>query len=347
MKENNPFTLTFGKLPNEYISRNDNIYDIVSCFDADNPVSQTFLIEGVRGSGKTVLMTAVSADLTERKRWISVDLNQTQDLLKDLAMRLVIACKKAPDIMKTGFNISFAGFGVGINDSSGFYDEVSIIEEIMEQLKKKNKRLLITIDEVSNSENMRRFASQFQLFVRKDYPIFLIMTGLYDNLYSIQNDPSLTFLLRTPKIRTEPLGLNRIARQYSSIFEISGNEAADLAMITKGYAFAFQALGMIYYEHRNGSTLDEMINMLDDMLDDFVYKKIWSELSGRDRNIILSITEDRMKVGDICKKNDMTSNNFSIYRDRLIKKGILTSPQHGYLSIALPRFREVVSSYLE
>lgn len=347
MKEKNPFTLTFGKLPNEYISRNDNIYDIVSCFDADNPVSQTFLIEGVRRSGKTVLMTAVSTELAESKKWIVVDLNQTQDLLKDLAMRLISACKKTPDIMKTGFNISFAGFGVGINDSSDFYDEISIIEEILDQLQKKEKRLLITIDEVSNNDNMRRFASQFQLFVRKDYPVFLIMTGLYDNIYAIQNDPSLTFLLRTPKIKTGPLGLNRIARQYSSIFEISGKEASDLAMITKGYAFAFQALGMLYYEHRNITDLGEIIIMLDDMLDDFVYKKIWADLSAKDRSIILSITEDNMRVGDICKKNDMPSNSFSVYRDHLIKRGILISPQHGYLSIALPRFREVVSSYPE
>ena len=46
-------------------------------------------------------------------------------------------------------------------------------------------RLLITIDEVVYSEQMKVFVSAFQIFMRQDYPIFLLMTGLYENIYEL------------------------------------------------------------------------------------------------------------------------------------------------------------------
>ena len=97
---------------------------------------------------------------------------------------------------------------------------VSKIETLLDRLNKKGKKVLITIDEAVANENMRIFASQFQIFIRKNYPVFLIMTGLYENIYEIQNDPVLTFLLRAPKIILGPLGINQIKNEYQNIFQI-------------------------------------------------------------------------------------------------------------------------------
>ena len=84
----------------------------------DNPISQTFLIEGIRGSGKTVLMTSIVNELSQRDGWVTVSLNSTQDLLDDLAMRLSREYNKISSTLKSGFNISVAGFGVGLNGSN-------------------------------------------------------------------------------------------------------------------------------------------------------------------------------------------------------------------------------------
>ncbi len=40
------------------------------------------------------------------------------------------------------------------------------------------KKILITIDEVMHDNNIRTFASEFQLLIRKNYPVFLLMTGV-------------------------------------------------------------------------------------------------------------------------------------------------------------------------
>lgn len=142
------------------------------------------------------------------------------DLLAGLAIRLQGACSSIPGVLSKGFSISAAGFGIGVNGDGRETDYVGIIEKIFSKLMKKNKRVLITIDEVIHDDNMRTFASQFQIFVRQDFPIFLIMTGLYENIHEVQNDPALTFLLRSPKITTTPLSILQIKKYNTTYYNL-------------------------------------------------------------------------------------------------------------------------------
>lgn len=50
------------------------------------------------------------------------------------------------------------------------------------------KHLLIAIDEVTSTEYMRVFAASFQVFLRQNLPVFLLMTGLYENINELQNE---------------------------------------------------------------------------------------------------------------------------------------------------------------
>ena len=348
MKENNPFTLTFGRQPLKYISRDAHTNNIITSFCSDPPICQTWLISGIRGCGKTVLMTSVAKGLAEKKDWVVVDLNSARNLLDDLAMRLSDICKKFPDLAEAGFDISVAGFGIGIGSSKSDRDSISRIESMLDGLVKHNRKLLITIDEVTNNANMREFASQFQIFIREEFPVFLIMTGLYDNIYAIQNDPALTFLLRSPKIFLEPLSIRQITDEYENIFGIDRSGARELALTTKGYAFAFQALGMLYYEYRDSCSMEMILQKLDNILDDYVYKKIWQGLSSQDKAVVLAMSKNsKMKVKDIYTAVSMTPATFSKYRERLLNKGVLLSSQRGELELALPRFGRIVSEYAE
>ena len=59
MKGENPFTLTFGQKPVEFISRTDQIGKIINTFDMENPSNMVYMIAGVRGSGKTVSLAVI------------------------------------------------------------------------------------------------------------------------------------------------------------------------------------------------------------------------------------------------------------------------------------------------
>ena len=77
---NNPFTLTFGKSPLESVERPIQINEIMEAFTA-NPINQQmFLITGVRGSGKTVLMTEISHRLKDLDEWVVIELTPVTDL---------------------------------------------------------------------------------------------------------------------------------------------------------------------------------------------------------------------------------------------------------------------------
>ncbi|MBR6216782.1 MAG: hypothetical protein IKQ84_10250, partial [Spirochaetaceae bacterium] len=113
------------------------------------------------------------------------------------------------------------------------------------------------------------------------------------------------------------------------------------------YAFAFQALGLLYFDYKDSLPLEKIILKFDDLLDDFVYKKIWQGLSEQDKNVILAITDSKTQVSEICKKLNMTNSTFSKYRERLINRGILQAPQHGYVEIILPRFAGLIKYYVD
>ena len=59
----NPYTLTFWIKSDQYISRVQQTEEIIGTLQSENPSVRVYLISGVRGSSKTVLMTNVSDEL--------------------------------------------------------------------------------------------------------------------------------------------------------------------------------------------------------------------------------------------------------------------------------------------
>ena len=86
---NNPFTLSFRKKPVQYISRIAQTERIIGDFTAEESPNQIYMITGVRGSGKTVMMTNIASEIRKRSdEWIVVELNPNRDLLQSLAVKI-------------------------------------------------------------------------------------------------------------------------------------------------------------------------------------------------------------------------------------------------------------------
>ncbi len=337
----NPFTLTFGKSPLEPVERPVQTNEIIDTFTAEPVNQQMFLITGVRGSGKTVMMTEISRKLRNREEWVVIELNPSVDLLQGMLSKLNSNPVCAGIIKSAKIDLSFWGFGVSIEGAAPITDAETAIIAILEKMKKNGKKLLVTIDEVTNNEFMHVFAGSFQIFVRQDLPIFLLATGLYENIDELQNEKNLTFLYRAPKIQMKPLNQQAIIKKYMNIFQIEREQAAQMAELTKGYPFAFQVLG--YLTWNNHGNYQEVLEEYEQYLSEFVYDKIWSELSRKDRVVARGIAEtDSGKIKDIREYLGMETNQFNPYRKRLIKKGILSGEMRGYVHFTLPLFEEYV-----
>jgi hypothetical protein len=236
--------------------------------------------------------------------------------------------------------VSALGIGVSAEDTFQYNDIESAIAKMLEVLKDKKKRLLITIDEVVNSKNMRIFASAFQIFVRQDYPIFLLMTGLLQNITNLQDEKSLTFLYRAPKIQLGSLNISAIKEKYKQVFELEDEEALELARYTKGYPFAFQVLGYMYW---NNPSVPNVMLDYKLYLYEMVYDKIWSELSKKDKKVCVAIAKSETgKIKEVREILKMTSNEFNPYNDRLKKKELILKSERGYCEFVLPFFKEYV-----
>ena len=340
---NNPFTFAFGKKPVQYVPRIAQTNRIVEEYVAVPAVNQIYMVTGVRGSGKTVMMTNIAGILSERNDWIVVELNATRDLLQSLASKLYAVPKLHECFLKARLDFSAFGLGVTIENAAPVTDVEDMVAKMLDQIRKQGMRLLITIDEVVYSEQMKVFVSAFQIFMRQDYPIFLLMTGLYENIYELQNDKSLTFLYRAPKIILEPLSLTAVCQHYMDIFRLDKESAGKMAALTRGYPFAFQVLGYLYWEHRDTKTVQEILPEYDQYLEEYVYSKIWSEMSDKDKEIMQKLAESGdIKVKDLREQLEMSSEQFSVYRERLKRKGVIDTRKYGKISMALPRFEEFI-----
>ncbi len=339
---NNPFSLSFGKKPLQYISRLAQTNQIIESFKAENSSNQIFMITGVRGSGKTVMMTNIAEEMRQDTDWIVIELNPMRELLESLAAKIYSIPEMYSKFLKARLDFSAFGLGVSIENTAPVTDIENVIERMLEQIKQAGKRLLITVDEVTNSEYIRIFASSFQILLRRDYPIYLLMTGLYENIYDLQNEDSLTFLYRAPKLILEPLNYTAVRKNYMDIFKIDLETAEKMTVLIKGYPFAFQVLGYLYWENRE-KDIEDILPEYDQYLEEYVYAKIWSELSELDKKILTEISisgENKVKL--LRERLRMKSELFSVYRERLKRKGVIDTREYGKIGLALPRFEEFV-----
>ena len=338
----NPYTLLFGKKPGQIISRLAQVMPIVDVFDDEDPSQQIYMITGVRGSGKTVFMTEVASRLEKLDEWISIELNPEKNLLDNLIAKLNAHESVSGIIRSAKLNLSFWGIGIDIKGTPQITDNETAIIRIMEGIKKHGKKLLITIDEVTNSQTMKEFAAAFQIFIRHDLPIYLLMTGLFENISRLENEKSLTFLYRAPKINIKPLDMSTMTANYQKNFKLERDIALEMARSTRGYSFAFQVLGYFTWEYDG----DYRAAMGDykQYLNDYVYEKIWSELSEEDKRVLKAMAAvPSGQIQAIREILNMDTNHFNPYRKRLIQKGIIDGSERGVIRFVLPYFEDYVS----
>lgn len=221
-----------------------------------------------------------------------------------------------------------------------FLNSAIVIEEILKVLTKKNIRVLLCIDEVSNSESMRKLASNFQLWIRHNLDVFLLMTGVYENIENLLNDKVLTFLFRTPRIDLNMLNINIIADSYSKVLNIDFEKAEELANITRGYAFAYQVVGYYAYEQHSSNFL-EFSSKVDSALLNGVYRKLWIDCKNNEKNILKAVAYEKNNNKEISDFTKIKINNLPKYKNKLISKKII-SLNGSLIELTLPRFKEII-----
>lgn len=337
----NPFSIIFGKEPINYIERVKEQNQIISDFISNPSPTMSYLIVGMRGSRKTVLMSNIKSYFDKQDNWIVVNGNLKTNILENIASSIYEKGKLKWAFLQKEFSFNFHGISLSLKGHKEISNIYTLIRNMLDILKKQNKQVLIYIDEIDNSREMKTFTEFYSSLLTDNYDIKLLMTGLYQNVSKLQDNKSLTFFYRCPKINLTPLPISSISLNYEKYLLVDENEALKLAKITKGYAYAYQVLGYLLFSKQEKHRSKETLNEFDNYLKSYVYDKIYNKLSKNEQKILAAFqSNNASKNINIRKNTDISEKAFSVYRDRLIKKGILFFPNYGMLEFSLPRFYE-------
>ena len=286
-------------------------------------------------------MTRLSKFFEKNEDWFVVELNPEIEMFEYLASSIYEQINSKFPFMKKEFSFSFAGLTFSLKGEKPVSNVITLLERMFEIIAKQNKKVLICIDDVSNNSNVKAFVQQFQIFIRKDYPLFLLMTGLFENVRNLQNEKTLTFLYRALQILVGPLSLIDIADSFEKILSIEKEETIKLAKLTNGYAFAYQVLGYILYENDYKTINNEVLSRFDKYLREYVYEKIYYDLPETEKQFVLALSSSSNgEISQVMETLNMNKQNISQYRDKLLKKGIIIKNGWGKVMFTLPRFNE-------
>ncbi|MFK5676584.1 hypothetical protein [Ligilactobacillus sp. LYQ60] len=227
MKERSPFNPNFGKVPQLFLDRERIITDYVDELtnagaEIDTPY-QTTMICGVRGSGKTSVLTGIIGQIERHDDWVVVDLLNNQlivdNLIENLQMQPELKLKsffsKIDKVKTRHFNFKLA---------AGNATQIGLLMEIFKQLKAHHKKVLIAIDEVSSTPQIRDLAMIYQQLIRQRFRVALVMTGLPENISELQHNKVLTFLLRSNQLELPFLHGKSIERAFRTNFAQGGGK---------------------------------------------------------------------------------------------------------------------------
>ncbi|SEA57613.1 ATPase [Pseudobutyrivibrio sp. ACV-2] len=343
MSKRSPYSISFGRIPNQYISRSLLIDDIIDILNSNPVEEQAFKLTGIRGTGKTVTLTAIEKELKEDSQWIIVDINSNSDISKELVANLYGTVPFLSSFIDANLNLSAFGIGINLEKKSPVTSMDVILKKILEEVQKKNKKVLVVIDEARKTDALVDFIQEFQILIRNELPIYLIAAGLYEDIEGLENADGLTFFLRATKYEMKPLNLVVIEDDYEKTLGVSEEVAKELATYTKGYAFAYQAFGKYMWESGDKEISKTVLALVDEALAAKVYDKIWSELREKEKWYLTFIVEkDSMSASELLEITKTSHNEWSEPRKRLIEKGILDGSERGIIKVRLPRFKEYV-----
>ena len=360
-KMSNPFNPSFGKRPIHFYGRQEITRSIVASVEDISSPWRTTLITGVRGSGKTALLSDIRINL-DSPDVIALYVVPNEALLDNVLTQLYRQHRKSisgvvPELKNISINL---GVSVGFerDKKTPYFTETFSyqIMELMDSYMKQGKHVVFLIDEAQkHTEDMRILISTYQDLVMREYSVSMVLAGLPSVVSDILNDDILTFLRRAKQIELENVELMIVEHEFKKVFLSTGTTFTEetvskAAAGTYGYPYLIQLIGYYLWDEIRG-------NNSKDLLDDVLFKSkmelfrnvhrlVFSGLSVKDREFIYAMAEDEgfSSVSAIGERVQMKKNHISLYRERLISAGVVKPAGHGLLCFVYPYMREFLQN---
>ncbi|MDR2572494.1 MAG: AAA family ATPase [Oscillospiraceae bacterium] len=353
----NPFNPSFGKRPIHFYGRQEITRSIVSSVGDENSPWRTTLITGVRGSGKTALLSDIRANL-DNLNIVTLYLVPNEAIFDSVLSQLY---RQLPKTISNSMP-EFKGISINLRVSIDFEKESKLprftetfsyqIMELMDAHMKQGKHIVFLIDETQkHTEDMRIFISIYQDLIMREYSVSMVLAGLPAIVSDILNDDVLTFLRRAKRVELENVDLMIVKHEFKKVFlglnaSLTEKVIHDAAVATYGYPYLIQLVGYYLWEDAQNGDNDDVLNnaLINSKAELFrnVHGLVFAVLSNRDRDFLFAMSEDEgaSSVSLIGERMQKKKNFISLYRERLISAGIIKSAGRGLLCFSYPYMRE-------
>ena len=349
-----PFTRTPGVAGTAMIETH-YAEEVITNFSSEISSKFVYKIVGLRGSGKSVEYSKILNYFSKKKDWLVYSLsaagNPIETLIANLSSEKKIGTKQVRKVVNTGAEIQsqakLMNFKAKVNvskeyEKTVFVSDESALTQLIQNASNKDYKILIGVDDISKTHEMVRFLSilgTMLLDAKKN--VYFVCTGLSKNIEDFSSEVNLTFFKRSDSIEIKSLDKFDIATKYQELLNVSEEISVKMSKFVKGYAYAYQVLGSLYFKKSEEATFESLYPAFDKIMFQDSYDLIWNSLTEAEKEMVKAILLTSGKTSEIKEKMNNPANYDSL-RDRLLKKHLIETKEHGYIEINLPRFKEYV-----
>jgi predicted AAA+ superfamily ATPase len=374
----NPYAPGAGTPPPELAGRDEILESIRIAIrrNISGKSDSNFLLVGLRGVGKTVLLNKVEAIADDEKaitNFIEISINEPLSktiivTLRSALLKLdrIEQVKQAWRVLKsfieavkikhgdTELSIDFDG-EPGVADSGNLtLDLADLFVATGEAAKARKTAIVILIDEIQNMEpiELEALIMAVHRINQKKLPIMVVGAGL-PNLIKLTGDAKsyAERLFKYPDIG--PLNPKEAKRALVQPAEAAGVKFAEDAVdevikLTKGYPYFLQEWGYQAWNTSSKSpiTISDIRSAsqkAEENLDKNFFRSRYERLSNPQKVYLRAMAKlgtEPQKTSDIAKEIGKDSKQLSSTRDGLIEKGMIYSPEYGLAAFTVPMFDE-------
>lgn len=362
MQKKNPFHPTAGATPPLLVGRSEQLqaFDDALHNGPGDPGLLT-LITGPRGIGKTVMLTEFG-EIARSRGWHVIDDTATAGLLERIDARVEGLRSQEHGPRKGSVTgITIGKFGI-VREPAPVPQLLwrERIEHLLDSIEARGSGLLITIDEIHAiaEDDLVQLAADVQHLIRDERSIALAVAGLPRAVEDLLNRDVSTFLRRADRLVLDSVDIDDIKEALMLTFAESGITANEedirtAAQATQGYPFMIQLVGYHLWRLSAESGVldrDSVVKGIDAArvrLGALVHETALADLSDVDKSFLIAMTHEDgpIRTGRISEALGRNSNYVSVYRERLIKAGMIRSTSYGYVDFALPYLRDYLREH--
>jgi len=339
---------------------------------------KSMIITGLRGVGKTVLLDVFREKSEDRNwatvEWEvekstsleSKIASQTRRALLQIApkARWTDRVRRAAAILKS-FTITFnpdgavtAGLNVealaGVGDSGALVEDLSdLFVALGEAAQERSTGVIFLLDEIQYLESVELEAliTALHKCARRSLPITLVGAGL----------PQIPRLAGEARSYSERLfqfpSIGRLAMETDARAALVlpardlGIEYQDAAVdsvveYTQGYPYFLQEYGKLLWDEASDSPITgadarQVLPLVEARLDESFFRVRAERTTNLELEYLYAMADlgpDPQRASDVAKGIDRTTEQAGPIRSRLIDKGLLYTPGHGYAAFTVPQF---------